>query len=260
MSLDDSVNISSQINPSIYRDANIKAPAFSSEKPALWFAQLESQFRNRNITMDTEKYHAVLPLIDTRSASMVEDIILSPPIVNPYKTLKEALIARFSKSKEANLLQLLDNESLGDKSPSQHLRHLRSLVPDIDEEVLKARWLSHLPPQTRACLVIQDQADLNKLGDAADKLHEVMKPVNVAAVTSLETQVAALAEGLAELSAIVSRTHSRSDFRRSRPRSRSRTPSISSSTGLCWYHTKFGANAQKCTAGCKHQENFRGSR
>ncbi|XP_049308435.1 uncharacterized protein LOC115065735 [Bactrocera dorsalis] len=206
MSLDDSISAPSQSNIQISREISIKAPPFYSEKPALWFAQLESQFRMRSILTEVDKFHVAVPLIDTRSASTVEDIILAPPITNPYRELKEALIARFSKSKEANLIQLLDGESLGDKTPSQHLRHLRSLVPDIDEEVLKARWLSHLPPQMHACLVIQEQADLNKLGAAADKLHEVIKPAAIAAVSDLETQVAALAEHLAELSAIVARS------------------------------------------------------
>ncbi|XP_049308701.1 uncharacterized protein LOC125775294 [Bactrocera dorsalis] len=260
MSLDDSISAPSQSNIQISREISIKAPPFYSEKPALWFAQLESQFRMRSILTEVDKFHVVVPLIDTRSASTVEDIILAPPITNPYRELKEALIARFSKSKEANLIQLLDGECLGDKTPSQHLRHLRSLVPDIDEEVLKARWLSHLPPQMRACLVIQEQADLNKLGAAADKLHEVIKPAAIAAVSDLETQVAALAEHLAELSAIVARSRERTVRQRPRSRSRSRVLPATSSGGLCWYHAKFGANAQKCTTGCKYEENFNRSR
>ncbi|XP_054088859.1 uncharacterized protein LOC128922445 [Zeugodacus cucurbitae] len=156
--------------------ATIRVPNFNQDRPGLWFAQLESQFRNHNVTHEVDKFHHTIPLIDTRIAADAEDIILNPPADNPYQRLKAALIACYSKSREAKLLQLLDGEYLGDKTPSQHLRHLRSLVPDINEEILRVRWLSHLPDQMRTCLVTQHTAKLHELGEAADRLHEVLKP------------------------------------------------------------------------------------
>ncbi|XP_036322026.1 uncharacterized protein K02A2.6-like [Rhagoletis pomonella] len=91
---------------------NVKAPPFSSEKPSLWFAQLEAQFVNHGIETEKEKFYQTIPLIDTRSAAEVEDIIINPPANDPYQQLKSTLISRFSKSKEAKLLQLLDKESI----------------------------------------------------------------------------------------------------------------------------------------------------
>ncbi|XP_054081284.1 uncharacterized protein LOC128919844 [Zeugodacus cucurbitae] len=153
--------------------ATIRVPNFNQDRPGLWFAQLESQFRNHNVTHEVDKFHHTIPLIDTRIAADAEDIILNPPADKPYQRLKAALIACYSKSREAKLLQLLDGEYLGDKTPSQHLRHLRSLVPDIDEEIIRVRWLSHLPDQMRTCLVTQHTAELQDLSEAADRLHEM---------------------------------------------------------------------------------------
>lgn len=155
--------------------SQIKAPPFSREKPALWFAQVEAQFRRRGISAEIDRFDATVPLIDTGSAGEVESLIINPPLFDPYTTLKETLITRFSKSKEAKLIQLLDQESLGDRTPSQHLRHLRALVPNIDEDVLKGRWLSHLSLQIQACLKTHKCATLDELSEFADGIHEVYR-------------------------------------------------------------------------------------
>ncbi|GBN63668.1 hypothetical protein AVEN_169648-1, partial [Araneus ventricosus] len=38
----------------------IKTPVFRSDKPELWFAQLESQFALGNISVDSTKFHYVI--------------------------------------------------------------------------------------------------------------------------------------------------------------------------------------------------------
>lgn len=243
--------------------ATIRVPSFNQDRPGLWFAQLESQFRNYNVTNEVDKFHHTIPLIDTRIAADAEDIILNPPADKPYHKLKTALIACYSKSREAKLLQLLDGESLGDRTPSQHLRHLRSLVPDINEEVLRARWLSHLPDQMRACLVAQRTAELQELGEAADRLHDVLRPspgTHVAATSFANTQGAVPSDVEQKLVHITKcleklldsrRTTERKRFRsHTANRSRSVSP-VSSAGNTCWYHKKFGKLAQKCTPGCK---------
>ncbi|XP_063975166.1 uncharacterized protein LOC135161492 [Diachasmimorpha longicaudata] len=192
----------------------------------------------------TDKYYRTIPLIDTRSASEVEDLIINPPTEIP--------------SREANLLQLLDRESIGDRTPSQYLRYLRSLVPDIDEEVLRTRWISHLPEQTKVCLIIQKNASVTELGELADKLHEVFQPtVTAISGPNLEHQIAELTKQVAALSSGRSRP-SRSPFRtspdsRKRRGSRSRSRKVSKKFETCWYHFAYGDKARSCLPGCKFQ-------
>lgn len=231
----------------------IRAPPFCTDKPALWFAQLEAQFHNKGVVTEQDKFNHTISLIDTRVAAEVEDIIIHPPAVTPYQRLKNGLVERHTKSKQALLLQLLDREKQGDRTPSQHLRHLKSLVPDIDEEVLKARWLSHLPDPIQMGLAIQaPDASFEKLGAAADSLHEILRPANTASVSNLEKQMAELTRQVAALATRCSRSDGGSSRARSRTRGRSRSRSRSQKTvkGVCWYHKKYGKDAKNCQPGC----------
>ncbi|XP_046472561.1 uncharacterized protein [Neodiprion pinetum] len=244
----------------------LRVPPFCPERPALWFAQQEAQFRTQGIVTEIGRYYHTISNIPTRYAAEVENLIVTPPVTLPYQALKIALIARFSQSREAKILQLLDRESLGDRTPSAHLRHLRSLVPDIDEEILKARWLSHLPENIRICLVAQNKLTLTELSETADRVHEqVNKGNNVSAVSSLEAQIAALTRQVEQLSNQGRRNQNKTSKKKERSRSRSRSKSstrgLSPTSNICWYHKKFGNSAKKCfPAGCKFPGNASGSR
>ncbi|XP_015121288.1 uncharacterized protein LOC107044056 [Diachasma alloeum] len=233
--------------------SQIKPPEFSRYKPRTWFIQQEAQFRNYGIVTETDKFYRTLPLIETESAAEVEDVVITPDQVAPFQVLRNVLIARFTKSKKVNLILFLDRESIGNRLPSQYLRHLKGLVPDIDDEVLRARRLSHLPESIQACLVIQPQVNTDDLAKHADKIHEVYHPDTVAAVTKssarknaqLAAEFAALTAFVAARQARNSRSHQRScalsrSRRRdnNRPRSRSNTK-VFGQTQSCWYHLKF---------------------
>ncbi|XP_015112261.1 uncharacterized protein LOC107037940 [Diachasma alloeum] len=160
------------------------ARPFNPDRPQLWFAQLETQFTDLGIVTVIHKYNKTVPLIDMVYAAEVEDLIIARPVNTPFQILKNELIRCFTTSRSMNLLRLLDNENLGDRTPSKHLRHLKALVPGIDEEVLKTRWLSHLPEQTRATLAAQDDASLENLAKLADGVHEVFQPPQTAAISA----------------------------------------------------------------------------
>ncbi|XP_015118531.1 uncharacterized protein LOC107042142 [Diachasma alloeum] len=197
------------------------ARMFNAEKPALWFAQLETQFADIGIVTEIDKYNKTVPLIDTTYAAEVEDLIVSRPVTNPYQSLKTKLIKCFTKSRTAKIIQLLDNESIGDRTPSKHLRHLKSLVPGIDDEILETRWLSHFPEQTRATLVSQENARVEDLAKLADRVHEVFHPSSVAAITtSLDNATnTALLERIEQLTATVAELRMHDSHSRSRTRS-----------------------------------------
>lgn len=77
-------------------------------------------------------------------------LILASPVVAPYQQLKDELIRSFSKSKEAKLQQFLDGEQIGDRTPSQCIRHLKGLVPDIGEDVRIRTNVPSLPNANEA--------------------------------------------------------------------------------------------------------------
>ncbi|XP_063975801.1 uncharacterized protein LOC135161807 [Diachasmimorpha longicaudata] len=251
--------------------SSLRPPAFSVDSPRIWFTQMEANFAIAGIVTERDKFNRIVASIDTNICKEVSDVIDPIPTDTPYQKLKHALISRFTSSQEARMRQLLDKESLGSRTPSAHLRHLRSLVPGIGEDVLKSKWLSHLPNQMEAFLSEDEGTDLTKLAERADRLNEIFSPgsapmVNAVAhtptptsqeseIAALSRQIAALQASVRQLKATTSRPSTKASENRSRSTSRNRLPN---NTGVCWYHRKFGKQAKKCIPGCKREGNANG--
>ena len=114
----------------------------------MWFLQVEGQFATAGIAADSTKYNYVIGNLEPRYAQEVRNIISNPPISGKYQKLKTELIHRLSTTQEEKLRQLLEHEEIGDRKPSQFLRHLKSLAGNtIQDDVLKPLWLSRFPSQ-----------------------------------------------------------------------------------------------------------------
>ncbi|KAL7292017.1 hypothetical protein TKK_0014301 [Trichogramma kaykai] len=173
--------------PPVVGRVAVKLPTFWADKPSLWFAQADSQFVLANITTEITKFHYVASQLDSRAAAEVEDIITNPPADNPYTTLRSKLIERLSLSEEQRVRNLLSDEELGDRKPSQFLRHLRSLagITPVNDNLLRQLWLRRLPPNIQAILAGQADAQLEKIAELADKVAEVCPtPIAVNAVST----------------------------------------------------------------------------
>lgn len=255
--------------PAIHRVA-VKLPPFWADRPSLWFAQADSQFVISNIANEVTKFHYVVSQLDARIAAEVEDIITNPPATNQFTYLRSKLIERLSASEEQRIQRLLSEEELGDRKPSQFLRHLRHLAGTtaMQDNLLKQLWLRRLPSNVQAILTVQSDVAVDKLADIADKIIEVspITSYNQVHVTSAEKcfpekhlfdAIEALSKQVAELTTQTQRFRTRSRGRQS-----SRSKSVTSNDGcsrLCWYHEKFGRKAKKCISPCNFQGNFNGS-
>lgn len=229
-----------------------KLPPFWPERPALWFAQVEAQFALCGVTNEITKFNYVVSQLEHRYAAEVEDIITSPP-PEPYRRLKEELVQRLSTSQEQRIRQLLTVEELGDRKPSQFLRHLRSLAPAVPDDFLRSIWSGRLPTHLQSILASQPDSSLDSLSRLADRVHEVAPQIAVATATPQHDH-AELLQKIEELTHQVAalqvsrggRPRSRSSIRSSdRPRSRD-----TGDSGYCWYHSRFGYRAQQCRAPC----------
>jgi hypothetical protein len=109
----------------------IRLLPFWAERPAVWFAQAEVQFSLAGISSERTKFHYVISQLDQRYAAEVEDIITSPPQQDPYSKLRTKLLKRLFLSRKKRAHRILTLEEMGDRKPSQFLRHLRSLAPDL---------------------------------------------------------------------------------------------------------------------------------
>ncbi|KAI5634390.1 hypothetical protein NE865_12886 [Phthorimaea operculella] len=188
-----------------------------------------------------------------RSAAEAEEIIIRPPADNPYSKLKEALISRFSESREEKIRRLLEKEDIGDRKPSAFLRHLKSLADGaVPEPLLQTIWMSRLTSQIQSILIGSSKTSLDDRAELADQLYEVANVSHIHAVatttggtasnsTELDTIKKQLEELTLTVASLASSTHSNNRRSRSRSRPRYRTQQTQS---LCWYHSRFGKRAR----------------
>lgn len=254
----------------------VRIPPFWPEEAALWFAQMEGQFVLSGITADSTKFYYVISQLENKYAIEVKDIINSPPSVNKYEKLKTELIRRLSASQEKKVQQLLMHEELGDRKPSQFLRHLRTLAgPTVPDSFICTLWSSRLPQNIQTVIASQINLPLESVAELADRVHEIAPPgpaVAAAAWPDTSNSLSELAKQMAELTrefaAFKGQVHSlshrhngRSADRKPTPyRGRSRSRSKPRDNGHCWYHNRFGNRATRCTTPCTFSENTNGSR
>jgi len=145
------------ISSAVYRIA-VRLPPFWPDGPSIWFAQAEAQFKLADITRQRTKFNYVVSQLNQQQVAEVEDIITSPPEHEPYNRLKAELVRRLSTSHEQHVRQLLSHEEMGDQKPSQFLRHLKGLAPDVPDiffassgpAVFLHKYKQSLPARLRA--------------------------------------------------------------------------------------------------------------
>jgi hypothetical protein len=253
----------------------VRVPPFWPEEPEIWFAQVEGQFAISGITSDVTKFNYVIGQLDNRYSREVKDAIINPPANDKYIKLKTELIKRLSASNENKIKQLLMHEELGDRKPSQFLRHLKSLAgANVPDDFLKTIWISRLPHGIQTVLAGQPpSAHLDDMADLADRVNEIaVTPPSVAStsqaipssvVTDLVKEVAELRRQLQQLTTgRNSRQDRTTNIARSRSSSRhQRSSSSHRKFPVCWYHHKFGDDARKCIRPCDHKAgNAKGNR
>jgi len=151
----------------------VRLSLFWPDRPAVWFAEAETQFQLAAITRQRTKFIYVVSQFTQKQAAEVEEIVTSPPKQEPYDRLKAELVHRLSTSREQRVRQLLSHEEMGDRKPSQFLRHLKSLGPDVPDNFLRTIWASRLPPHVQAILAGQTEVSLDSASHLADRICDV---------------------------------------------------------------------------------------
>ncbi|CAE1283820.1 unnamed protein product [Acanthosepion pharaonis] len=116
-------------------------------------------------------------LVEKLPADIVEevmDLLENVPDDNPYDRLKEAILKRTGASNEAMLRNLFTQVELEDRTPSQLLRHMRTLLGDnkMSENIMRSLWLDKLPTTTQILAPMTEETQTEKLADIADRIHE----------------------------------------------------------------------------------------
>ena len=251
----------------------IKLPPYRASDPQIWFAQIESVFTTRRISKESTRFHHVIASLSPEYAAEVRDLILAPPVENPYSTLKSRLIQRTQISEQKRVRLLLSEEELGDSQPTQFLRRLQRLMGEhhMDDKLFRELFVSRLPTTAQQVLAAcQESLPIDELAVMADRILTVATPATVHAVqpyaTKLEDSISALQAQVTALTTAVEQLkhqqpHRGRSYSRSRQGSRSGSAHPSSpspgatASELCFYHTRYGDQARRCRQPCTWSGN-----
>ncbi|BHF73748.1 hypothetical protein SprV_0401683100 [Sparganum proliferum] len=235
---------------------NFTLPEFWQHAPEFYFIRIESAFYSANVTKELAKYHKLVEVLPASVISQVQSLVANPPADAPYSALKAEILRLNSVSDRQRYHQLIKEESLGDRKPSNLLRRMRSLLGDmqVDDKFVKEMFLERLPADVQTILASGSQdLTVSQLAEMADRMIEVQRfqSPSVAQISSsssvndhLVKQVSAMADEMASLKIQLARLTSSCSCSRRRSRSRPRT------ADTCWYHTNFGVKARRCSSPC----------
>lgn len=237
----------------------LQLPPYCLRNPRVWFHQIEAVFVTRHITSQSTKFLYVIQSLPGDVAAEVEDLLENIPSENPYDVLRTAIITRTGQSETKMLRDLFTTVELGDRTPSQLLRHMRSLLggKKLEEGILRQLWLDKLP--TNMCHLLTafaEDSSLERLASMGDKIMESYPNKSVCTTTKTTCEASEVSQ-CTELKATINQMSSRMDDLveqinalrtrecncRSRSRSRRRAQ-------WCYYHRRFGRNAVKCEKPC----------
>ncbi|XP_071034194.1 uncharacterized protein [Parasteatoda tepidariorum] len=76
----------------------------------------------------------------------ISDIVISPPVDEPFTALKKRLCSQYAESETQRLRDLISGMQLGDRRPSRLLLDVRNKAgARISDELLKSLFLRRLP-------------------------------------------------------------------------------------------------------------------
>ncbi|XP_044757823.1 uncharacterized protein LOC123315977 [Coccinella septempunctata] len=228
----------------------VRMPEFVATDPELWFAMAEGSFLCSGVTQDRTKFGYIVGALPAKFAAEVKDIIMNPPTDGAYEKLKMELVRRLSASQEEKTRRLLEREEIGDRKPSQFLRHLQGLAdPTVPDARIKSLWMSRLPKCVQVSLAIIKDTNLEDLATHADNIMEASRPIvhQIAETTNIEAIIDRKLEQMflglnleiatlrAELAAHHRERPERDGSRgRSHNRRRSQSRRRSPTDGKCW--------------------------
>ncbi|CAE1255955.1 unnamed protein product [Acanthosepion pharaonis] len=245
---------------------SLNIPAFNTTNTKSWFVQIQALFDAKRITSQRTRYCYLVEKLPADIVEEVMDLLENVPDDNPYDRLKEAILKRTSASNEAMLRNLFTQVELGDRTPSQLLRHMRTLLGDnkMSENIMRSLWLDKLPTTTTQILApMTEETQTEKLADIADRIHESFRSRRVNSIqpqpaqqrdrefNDLKSTVERLSiqlQGLLQKDRQYRRD--KCPGYRKRSFSRGRTDNRNRKDEICYYHKRFGPEARRCTHPC----------
>lgn len=278
--------------PEIFATSAIRLdlPRFAENNINEYFTRLGHWFNASRVTSDAQKYSVVMASIPVERTNEVEAIAETAPEHGKYEFMKRRIIAYFADSQQKRLREALSDMQLGDMKPSQFYNKLKRLAGDsLTETALIELWAAQLPEMAHATVVQMKNSPLEDRLAAADALIESLRlrsfggmNVNQATAGTSDSTTTIPSTGAAAqpiepfpgFNLLINKitdlckNNNNNERRlrnqgglRSRSKSNSRRNRSESSAepSICWYHQKFGDDADHCLLPCSMHASFTAS-
>lgn len=166
------------------KNQSVILPPFWPENTSLWFSKVDAMFHLQGVTCDKSMFHNVSVHLDYELGSIVEDVLTNPPEQGRYDKLKLELIDRLSVS--ASKTQLND-EKMGNKTPSEFMRHLRDRARVLSDKSLRKLWSSKLPAEIQKVIAPLENLSSLDVATLADQLYKIY--VGMEKITLLKNDI-----------------------------------------------------------------------
>ncbi|XP_050063005.1 uncharacterized protein LOC126552359 [Aphis gossypii] len=264
--------------------ANVRLPSFWRYAPRQWFAHTDAMFHANRVRSDLTRVNYVLASLDDEGIREVSDLLGDNV---SYDLVRERLVSLYTAPAAARFRSIIQPGDMGDRTPSRLLKDMRDVYPEgMSDAALEQFWRAKLPAAVRT-VIAGFSGSLESLAERADRIlfecesREVaeVRPtprVRCAAVfpesreieptpeatpparfqTTLETRVQTIESAILSLTEQVSQLASQIAPPKRAPvtrpvRSEPPPPQhAGNTTGWCYYHARYGPEAQKCRAPC----------
>ena len=143
----------------------MKLPVFWPDAAEVWFAQVDTQFGTRNITVSKTKFYHVVAVLPQEVALQILDLIGAPPAGDPYGVLRECLITLYTLNDYQQFEALVSLPLSGDQKLSHLMNRMLALLPNDykPDFILKGLSLRHLPIDVLSHLLREKVSDTQAL-------------------------------------------------------------------------------------------------
>ena len=145
------------------------------------FAQLESYFAANSISVEHRPHHILFSVFPVSLTLTMKEIIPDPPNGSTYDCVKPEVLLRTSLSAGKSFQTLVNDEHLGDCTPSQLLRRMRELAEDVpaDSALIKQLFFSRLPQNVQAILTpMVEISPADHLVTSTDRIVDIVRQFN----------------------------------------------------------------------------------
>ena len=151
-----------------------KLPDFWPNNPTLWFSRAEFNFEVTGIVDQRQKFMYIANALPYDSLTLVLDLVMSPPAVDPYASIKDRLLISHKMTSVQIAEKVLDMPSLGDRRPSQLLAAMLEFCPEgeSDTSFFRASFFRRLPKEIRVLMADEVNGNLKEMAIRADELFQ----------------------------------------------------------------------------------------